>query len=171
MARSSKKSSKKSSAATTRKANPAKGRNLGKTKPAIRSATRLKRSTASEIELMEAREQQAATAEILKVISSSPSDVQPVFNAIAASANRLIAGYSTAVHHVVDDIVHLVAFTPTNPTADEASAFPQPRSEMPIVDLVQHGETAQFADANMLMGENHCLQMTRNGHRRQAALW
>ena len=43
-----------------------------------------------------------------------------MFEAIASSANRLIGGFSTAVHRVIDDIVHLMAFTPTNPEADEA---------------------------------------------------
>ena len=48
-------------------------------------------------ETKEALERQTATADILKVIASSPSDVQPVFEAIATSANRLIGGFSTAV--------------------------------------------------------------------------
>ncbi len=55
-------------------------------------------------ETREALERQTATADILKVIACSPSDVQPVFEAIAASANRLIGGFSTAVFRFVDGI-------------------------------------------------------------------
>ena len=63
-------------------------------------------------ETRESLEQQTATADILKVIASSPSDVQPVFDEIATSANRLIGGYSTAVLRFVDGVSYLAAFTP-----------------------------------------------------------
>ena len=111
----------KTSEAKARNAGPAKGRKTTKTKRRIApAATRVKRRSASgpSKDLTEAHEQQAATAEILKVIASSPSDVQPVFEAIASSANRLIGGFSTAVYRIADDMVHMAAFTPTTPEAE-----------------------------------------------------
>ena len=81
--------------------------------------------------LTESVEQQTATAEILRVISSSPTDVQPVFDTIAASAVRLCDGRSGALYRIESGVVHLVAYVNPNPEAHEAlrAAYPRPVAE------------------------------------------
>jgi signal transduction histidine kinase len=62
-----------------------------------------------ERELTEAREQQSATAQILAVISGSPTDVQAVFDAIANSAARLCDALDAVLMRVDGDLLRLVA--------------------------------------------------------------
>ncbi|MBP8297234.1 MAG: GAF domain-containing protein, partial [Burkholderiales bacterium] len=60
-------------------------------------------------ETREALERQTATAEILKVISSSPSDVQPVFDIIGALAERLCVAEVSVVSRFDGELIQLVA--------------------------------------------------------------
>src|SRR5262249_50582219 len=60
-------------------------------------------------ELIEAREQQTATGEILRVISSSPTDIQPVFDSIAQSAARLGEALDVSIFQVDGDRLAFVA--------------------------------------------------------------
>ena len=60
-------------------------------------------------ETKEALEQQTATSEILRVISSSPTDVQPVFTAMATSAARLCEAFDATIFRIDGDVLRLVA--------------------------------------------------------------
>ena len=60
-------------------------------------------------ETKEALEQQTATADILRVISRSPSDIQPVFDAIVQSAVKLCEGMFGTVLRLDGDRLHLAA--------------------------------------------------------------
>jgi GAF domain-containing protein len=68
-----------------------------------------------------------ATSEILRVISSSPTDVQPVFDAIADSALHLCAAKHGNVFLFDGELVHLAAVAGTDREGTEAvrRSFPQ----------------------------------------------
>jgi len=84
----------------------------------------------SNHDLTAALDTQTATSDILRVISQSPTDVQPVFNAIVKSARRLLDGIGANVARLVGRELHLAAFTATGDDADHAlrATYPMPIS-------------------------------------------
>ena len=60
-------------------------------------------------ELSEALEQQIATSDVLRIISNSPTDAQPVFDAIIGSAVRMCDARFGAVFRLDRGVLHLVA--------------------------------------------------------------
>ncbi len=77
-------------------------------------------------ETREALEQQTATAEVLQVISGSPTDVQPVFDAIAERAMTLCEARIGGVTQFDGEWLHLVAYHGVTQEASDVmrAAFP-----------------------------------------------
>ncbi|HWC05330.1 MAG TPA: GAF domain-containing protein [Methylomirabilota bacterium] len=101
----------------------------------VSSPTRADADTKAEVEslrqaLTEALEQQTATADILRVIASSPNDLQPVFDAIAERAMHLCGASSAGVSRFDGELVHSVALANVSPETAAAirSMFPMPPS-------------------------------------------
>ena len=97
----------------------------------------------AELELRQAREaaeealaEQTATAEILKVVSASPTETQPVFDAIVAAGLRLFPEAAVAVALPDGDQVRLAAIADSDPA--RAAAW-RGRFPFPLTREYMHG--------------------------------
>ena len=77
-------------------------------------------------ETQEALEQQTAIAEILAVISSSPTTTQPVFDAIVQACRRLFSGRAVAFSVPRGGMVEVVAFADDHTRGHSNGGFPGP---------------------------------------------
>jgi signal transduction histidine kinase len=82
-------------------------------------------------ELNEAHELQAATAEVLRVISISPHDIQPVFDTIAENAARICQGQFAFVLRFDNELLHFGACHGLTPEGLEVfgRGLPRPAGE------------------------------------------
>ena len=105
-------------------------------------------------ELKEALEQQTATSEILGVIASSPTDIQPVLNAVATNAARLCEATDAQIRLIEGDKTRLVAsfgdapaleFSPITPGRVGGRAILD-RKTIHVHDLLEASKS-EFPDA------------------------
>src|SRR5262245_15065762 len=79
----------------------------------VRAVTELqgknKALTNANSQVTETPGQQTATAEILRVISSSPTAIEPVLDRMAESAARFCQAHDATIFRVVDDDLRIVA--------------------------------------------------------------
>ena len=93
---------------------------------AIENARLLNELRQRTTDLSEALEQQTATSEVLQVISSSPGDPQPVFQAMLKNAVRLCEAKFGHIYRWDGDALHLVT------TQNAPVAFAQARKRSPF---------------------------------------
>jgi len=74
-------------------------------------------------DLTQSLEQQTATSEILRVISSSPTDIQPVLDSVAESAARLCEASDVIIRRVDGDVLRVAAHFGSVPVMAEAHAI------------------------------------------------
>src|SRR5262249_33504899 len=99
-------------------------------------------------ELRHSLEQQTATADVLQVISSSPGELTPVFDAILANATRICEAKFGTLTQVVNGIPRLM-FQHGVPTALEdywRREMPRPGAQNVLSRVVTTGQAAHVTD-------------------------
>ena len=100
--------------------------------------------------LTESLEQQTAANDVLSVISSSPTDLQPVFDMIAERSARLCGARFSNVYRFDGKLIHFVAqhgFSDASYQAIMNSAYPMPLGRTGATSrAIMNGKVEQIAD-------------------------
>jgi GAF domain-containing protein len=102
-------------------------------------------------ETKEALERQTATAEVLKVIGSSPTNEQPVFDSIAMRAATLCGARFCALSRFDGESIHIAAVYGASPESEQAvrAAYPmKPGSGTLAARVIRDGRALHIADVN-----------------------
>ena len=137
------------------KASKARGREALKTKrrdasKAVPSSDPVQDTEVARLtrELNEALERQAATSEVLEVISSSPGDLQPVFAAMLENAVRICDAKFGNIYRWDGEALHLLATHNTPPAyAEDRRRSPyRPYPQSPVGHMVAAKTVAHISD-------------------------
>jgi signal transduction histidine kinase len=114
--------------ATTRKVRKNEGDRVGGLEKRLAEA--LGQLETRNRDLAEALERQTATSEVLRIISTFQTDVQPVFDAIAAKALGLCRATTGWVYRFDGELIHIAAANSLRPEAVEVvrRSYPMPPS-------------------------------------------
>ncbi len=102
---------------------PTKKKKSSRTDELSRLKTELKRVTeqleSRDRELADSLEQQTATSEVLRVIATSPTDLQSVLENIAENATRVCGADDALIFRVEGDLLRLMAHYGPIPSAHD----------------------------------------------------
>ncbi|MEX2035401.1 MAG: GAF domain-containing protein, partial [Xanthobacteraceae bacterium] len=99
-------------------------------------------------DLTESLEQQTATSEVLQVISSSPGELEPVFNAMLANATRICGAQFGTLWRVDDGAVRIVSNSGIRPELAEflQRGAHQPGPLHPVSRVIKSRQTVHITD-------------------------
>jgi signal transduction histidine kinase len=118
------------------------------------------------LELAEARERQAATAEVLSLIADAPTDLLPVFDRIVRNAARICQSVLSAVYRLDGEQVHLVAhdhFSPESVAAVQ-KAYPAPLTSRNLISVAIR-ECRVVHEADVLVSGGYSELQRTSGYR------
>ena len=104
------------------------------------------------LELKESLEQQTATGEILGVIASSPTDIQPVLDVVAENAARLCDANDASIFRLGEGMLRRVARFGSLPASSSMDLIPANRDTLSGRATIER-QTIQVRDLQALLDE------------------
>ena len=113
-------------------------------------------------QLVEALEEQTATSEVLRIISSSPTEIQPVLDAVGENAARLCEANNAVIFRLEGDFLRLVASHGEIPTTSHAREGTPANRDTVIGRAACNRRDLAAQDSEYPVGSRHAK---REGHR------